>query len=151
MILAANTFIVKDNKILLGFKKRGFGMNKWNIFGGKKDDGETYAEAAQREVFEECSLNVTSLTEKALINFSWTNKDLKFEVHVFQALKFEGQAEESEEMLPQWFDIEAIPYKKMWPDNKLWWPLFLAGHQLKADFIYGPKDKLLEHKISIIS
>lgn len=150
MILAATTFIIKDGKILLGFKKRGFGMNKWNTFGGKLDKDETYIEAAQREVFEECNLNVLSLEEKAIVRFSWTNNDDKFEVHVFRALKFEGQVEESEEMLPQWFDLDKIPYDKMWPDNKLWWPLFLEGKKIEASFLYGPKNKLLEHKIDTI-
>jgi 8-oxo-dGTP diphosphatase/2-hydroxy-dATP diphosphatase len=33
--------IHQKNKILLGFKKRGFGKNKWNGFGGKVEEGET--------------------------------------------------------------------------------------------------------------
>ncbi len=150
MILAATTFIIKDNKILLGFKKRGFGMNKWNTFGGKLDQGETYEEAAKREVFEECELNVFSLEEKAVINFSWTNNNDKFEVHAFQTLQFDGQPVESEEMLPQWFDLDKIPYKKMWPDNQLWWPIVLQGDKIKANFVYGPKDKLVEYNIESI-
>ena len=150
MILAANTFIIQDGKILLGFKKRGFGMSKWNIFGGKIDDSESYAEAAQREVFEECGLNVTSLEEKAVINFSWDNDGLKFEVHVFEALKFTGQPEESEEMLPQWFALDDIPYKKMWPDNKLWLPLLLQGKKIKANFLYNQKNILIKHEINIV-
>ncbi|MDQ5938456.1 MAG: 8-oxo-dGTP diphosphatase / 2-hydroxy-dATP diphosphatase [Patescibacteria group bacterium] len=150
MILAATTFIIKDNKILLGFKKRGFGMNKWNTFGGKLDKGESYEEAAKREVFEECELNILSLEEKATLNFSWVNNKDKFEVHVFQAISFTGQPVESEEMLPQWFDLDKIPYAKMWPDNKLWWPLFLAGQKINASFVYGPKDKLLTQQIELI-
>mgnify|MGYP001082927151 CR=1 FL=1 len=35
-------------RILLGMKKRGFGMNKWNGFGGKIEQGETLLEAAAR-------------------------------------------------------------------------------------------------------
>ena len=29
----------KNEKVLLGRKKRGFGMGKWNGFGGKMDPG----------------------------------------------------------------------------------------------------------------
>jgi len=53
-------------------------------------------------------------------------------------------------MLPQWFDLDKIPYSKMWPDNQIWWPLFLEGKKIKADFLYGPQNKLLKHKIDII-
>ena len=33
------TLITKDNQILLGLKKRGFGMGKYNGFGGKLEPG----------------------------------------------------------------------------------------------------------------
>jgi 8-oxo-dGTP diphosphatase/2-hydroxy-dATP diphosphatase len=45
---------VKDSstkKILLGLKKRGFGMNKWNGFGGKLETNETFLECAERYIF----------------------------------------------------------------------------------------------------
>jgi len=41
--------IIRDNgKLLLGYKKRGFGMNKINGFGGKVEKGETVLEGAIR-------------------------------------------------------------------------------------------------------
>lgn len=36
------------DKVLLGFKKRGFGVNKWNGFGGKVNPNESICEAAVR-------------------------------------------------------------------------------------------------------
>ncbi len=33
-------YILKDDQILLGMKKRGFGVGKWNGFGGKVKLGE---------------------------------------------------------------------------------------------------------------
>ena len=39
---------MKNNQILLGYKKRGFGKGKWNGFGGKVEKGETPQEAAIR-------------------------------------------------------------------------------------------------------
>ena len=38
--------IDEQNRILLGRKKRGFGANKYNGFGGKLDDGESFRECA---------------------------------------------------------------------------------------------------------
>lgn len=40
--------IMKDNRLLLGMKKRGFGKGRWNGFGGKVQGGETIIEAAKR-------------------------------------------------------------------------------------------------------
>lgn len=44
------TLIIVRNgdKTLLGFKKRGFGVGKWNGFGGKVEPGETIIDAAKR-------------------------------------------------------------------------------------------------------
>ena len=40
--------IMKNNQILLGMKKRGFGVNRWNGFGGKLQPGESILDAAKR-------------------------------------------------------------------------------------------------------
>lgn len=41
-------FIRKASEILLGLKKRGFGKNKWNGFGGKVEKGESIFQGAIR-------------------------------------------------------------------------------------------------------
>ena len=48
--------IDEQNRILLGRKKRGFGADKYNGFGGKLDDGESFRDCAIRELFEESGL-----------------------------------------------------------------------------------------------
>lgn len=37
-----------STKVLLGMKKRGFGVDRWNGFGGKVEANETIVEAAKR-------------------------------------------------------------------------------------------------------
>ena len=37
-------FLRNETKVLLGMKKRGFGVDKWNGFGGKVEVGETGAD-----------------------------------------------------------------------------------------------------------
>ena len=41
-------FVLKPGKVLLGYKKRGFGVDRWNGFGGKVQQDETIEEAAKR-------------------------------------------------------------------------------------------------------
>jgi len=42
------TIIRNNGNILLGMKKRGFGVGRWNGFGGKVNSDETILEAAKR-------------------------------------------------------------------------------------------------------
>ncbi len=141
------TLIQKDQELLLGLKKRGFGMGKWNGFGGKLEPGETIIEAASREVYEECNLASKNLVEFGLINFSWLSKQQDLEVHVFKCTEFSGEVEESEEMKPAWFSLDKIPYNKMWDDANYWLPLFLANKKFEADFIFDDNDKVIKHEI----
>lgn len=49
-------FPIQGDTILLGMKKRGFGANWWNGFGGKLESGESYEASAVRETNEEVGL-----------------------------------------------------------------------------------------------
>ena len=42
--------VVQPGRVLLGMKKRGFGVGKWNGFGGKVQPGESIEEAARRYI-----------------------------------------------------------------------------------------------------
>lgn len=39
---------LQNKKILLGYKKRGFGKDKWNGLGGKVEPNETIFDGARR-------------------------------------------------------------------------------------------------------
>ena len=44
--------VLRDgNRVLLGLKKRGFGVGRWNGFGGKLEKKETPLQSAQRYRF----------------------------------------------------------------------------------------------------
>jgi len=143
--------IEKDNKVLLGMKKRGFGMGKWNGFGGKVQEGETIEDAAKREIFEEASVTVDSMEKLGTLDFCWKGKEQDIlEVNIFKATDFSGEPSESEEMKPQWFGINEIPFEKMWPDDKYWMPLFLENKKFTGRFVFDENSQVLEHELSEI-
>lgn len=41
-------FVLEPGRVLLGMKKRGFGVGRWNGFGGKVQLGESIEEGAIR-------------------------------------------------------------------------------------------------------
>ncbi|XP_059177278.1 oxidized purine nucleoside triphosphate hydrolase-like [Physella acuta] len=139
---------VRDNgKVLLGLKKRGFGCGLWNGFGGKVERGETIIEGAKRELLEESGVVADILNKVGLITFQFENDPVLLEVHVFQTSEYKGRPIETEEMKPQWYLENSIPFSQMWPDDKIWFPYLLKGKQFEAFFLFRGMDLILDHWI----
>jgi 8-oxo-dGTP diphosphatase/2-hydroxy-dATP diphosphatase len=139
--------IYQHPKVLLGMKKRGFGAGRWNGFGGKVTPEETIEEAAIREMREEAGVEVKNLREAGVLNFEFRDSPEVLEVHIFRSDDFSGEPEESEEMKPQWFHINEIPFGLMWPDDKYWLPLFLDGKKFRGSFLFGKSNVILKYKL----
>lgn len=134
-------------KILLGMKKRGFGEGRWNGFGGKVQSGETIEKAALRELKEEAGIEARGISKAGVINFEFRGNPEILEVHIFRGQDFSGEPMESEEMRPKWFNADKIPLDEMWPDDRHWLPLFLAGKKFRGHFLFGASDKILRHSL----
>ena len=135
-------------KILLGMKKRGFGAGRWNGFGGKVASTETIEDAARREMQEEAGVKVENLDKVGIIDFEFKGNPEIIQVHIFKSDNFSGEPRESEEMKPQWFHVDEIPFKEMWPDDIHWMPLFLSGKKFKGRFLFGESDVILEQELT---
>ncbi|KAK7022015.1 Nudix (Nucleoside diphosphate linked moiety X)-type motif 1 [Halocaridina rubra] len=146
------TLIRSGNKVLLGFKKRGFGQGKWNAFGGKVEKGESLEEAAIREVHEESGIEIVGGVEKVgELEFTFEGESNLMDVHVFAAKSFKGEPVETEEMRPQWFPIEDLPYSQMWPDDYLWYPIILKGGKFRGAFHFQGHDIILSQKLEEVN
>lgn len=155
--------LIRENEdkkeLLLAMKKRGFGAGKWNGVGGKLDskkgDGDI-VKAAIREAEEEIGVKIKELEKVAVLSFYFPYISKKERnqwdqnVHVFLVKNWKGKPIESEEMLPQWFKIQEIPFGQMWDDDKLWLPLVLNGKKLKADFIFKKGEVIVKHDIKVV-
>lgn len=143
--------VIKDGRVLLGMKKRGFGEGRWNGFGGKVMEGETIEDAAVREMREESGVEVKDPEEVGVLEFVFPDKSLPVhEVHIYTAGSFEGSPSESEEMRPQWFAFGDVPYEEMWPDDRFWLPKVLAGKKVAGRFEFGPGDAIIAQHLEEI-
>jgi 8-oxo-dGTP pyrophosphatase MutT (NUDIX family) len=135
-------------KVLLGYKKVGFGAGKYTCFGGKIEAGETAVAAAVRELAEESGLEAGAQDLEAMgtltFRFPW-RPAWSQKVYVFVASRWRGHLGESREMIPAWFAVEAIPYADMWQDSAHWLPRILAGQRIRAYFTFGPDNERLDH------
>jgi len=131
-------FLVRNGRVLLGMKKRGFGAGKWNGIGGKVKDGEGIGQAAMRELEEECGVSAGRLEKLAELDFFFTQRpEWDQKVHVFIAREWDGEPSETEEMRPGWFSSDELPFHSMWQDDPHWLPLVLEGKKVRARFVFG--------------
>ncbi len=140
--------IHQDNKVLLGMKKRGFGEGRWNGFGGKVLPEESIEAAALRELREEAGITSDACQKRGVLRFSFEGKPEILETHVFSLTRFEGNPQETEEMKPQWFEHNAIPYTAMWPDDQHWLPLLLAHKNFMGEFHFKDQNSLLRYTLN---
>ncbi|KAG8823909.1 hypothetical protein FRC19_002882 [Serendipita sp. 401] len=174
-----NAFLVDEgaNKILLGYKKRGFAQGIYNGFGGKVDPGETSIQAAHRELDEEAQVQAP-LQHCGVLLFYQNGHEYAHEIDLYRAETWTGIPTETEEMKPRWFDIppptsdfialaqqlkrddgveeetkvETMPLHRMWKDDMLWMPLFLSKRRFvgRVDLVdpkQGDTQKSLLHPL----
>jgi len=136
-------------RILLAMKKVRFGAGKYNGTGGGVEAGETPAQAAVREAQEETGVRVelSDLEPMGTIEFSFEGKpDWSRHVYLFRSSVWSGIPTESDEMKPEWFDFDKIPYEKMWIDDKFWLPKIIDGKKIKAKFHFNNDGSAILHQ-----
>lgn len=141
-------FVIRGGECLLIRKKRGLGAGKINAPGGRLEPGESALDAAVREVIEEVGVTPLEPRERGTLAFEFVDGYRLF-CHVFSADRCEGEAHETDEALPTWTPLDAIPYGEMWADDALWLPRMLAGWGFSGRFVFDG-DRLLSHALELV-
>ena len=145
-------------RVLLIDKKTGHGAGKINAPGGKLEPDESPLQCAQREVYEEVGLRVAHARLAAELKFVDTQAPQWFG-YAFVADEFAGVPKETREARPFWCDLDALPYARMWEDDRFWLPLILptpetapvaAGQKVAGEFLFT-RGKLLAYRCYVRS
>ncbi len=134
-IHATLMFIVQGDEILLIEKKRGLGAGKINGPGGKIDPGETALEAVIRETEEELCITPLEISKVGELQFEMSHVP-NIRCHVYRAEGFEGTPTETDEAVPLWTKLDAIPYDRMWEDDRHWMPHLISNTTFHGRFIF---------------
>lgn len=140
-------FVIRDGRILLIHKKTGLGAGKINGPGGRLEPGETPAQAAIREVEEELCVTPMGVRKAGELRFQFVD-GYALHGYVFCADDCDGTPQETREAAPLWVDLEAIPYDRMWADDRTWIPHMLAGRNFSGRFIFDG-DQMLDHVLDV--
>jgi 8-oxo-dGTP diphosphatase len=139
---ATLVFVVRGGEVLLIRKKRGLGAGKVNGPGGKLDPGESILACAIREVEEELCVTPTGLEQSGELQFQFTD-GYSIHVSVFRADDCDDEPRETDEAIPLWTALDAIPYDEMWEDDRIWLPLLIAGERFSGRFVFDG-DRMLD-------
>jgi 8-oxo-dGTP diphosphatase len=140
-------FVIRNGEVLLIRKKTGLGAGKINGPGGRIDPGESDEEGAVREVEEELLVTPTGVRKAGELFFQFTDG---YALHgaVFTARDFTGTPTETREASPLWRPVDAVPFDDMWADDRLWFPLMLAGKGFAGWFVFEG-DLMLDARVEV--
>lgn len=146
--------LVKDNRVLLGMKKKKLGKGKYNAFGGKVEIGETIEEAALRELYEETGgklpgnygVHAKEYCKVGEITYIFPDQPEHNQVmHIYLVKQWQGETKETDEMTAEWFSYDKIPYEQMWDNDKHWLPLVLEGKKIRGKIIHDENNTTEKH------
>ena len=148
---------VKEGKVLLGMKTRKIGMGCWNGYGGGVEDGETIPQSALRELEEESGLKakIENLEKVAIVDFHNEKSDGSMfvsRVHFFLVKDWKGEPKETEDgamITPTFFNFTDLPYDKMMPADREFFPYILSGKKVLVESHYTPFQKELKREVKI--
>lgn len=138
-------FIFRPGEVLLILKKRGLGGGKINAPGGRIEPGETPFQAAIRETREEVGLTPHAPRKMGELFFQFTD-GYSLHCHVFRAEGADGVLVETDEAVPMWTRLDAVPYDRMWADDAHWLPIVIGGEGFRGRFIFD-NEAMLDHHV----
>jgi 8-oxo-dGTP diphosphatase len=71
-----------ETKVLMCLRSKDPYQGKYNLVGGKVEDGEDYLASAYRELFEETGISKTDLVLKMFMDFVWHPIDMQMMVYI---------------------------------------------------------------------
>lgn len=140
-------FVRRAGQVLLIRKKRGLGAGKINGPGGRIDGAETPLQAAIREVEEELRVTPIDVELRGELAFQFVDGYALY-VYVFSAKGCSGEPQETDEAVPLWTPIGAVPFHEMWADDRLWFPHMLSDRSFRGNFLFD-EDEMLGYEVQL--
>ncbi len=144
---ATLVFVIDAERVLLIRKKRGLGAGKISGPGGRIEPGESPEQCAVRETREELGIEPIAPEHVGELWFQFVD-GYSLHVHVFRSEGFAGEPRETEEAVPMWHDVGALPYDEMWEDDRHWLPHLLSRRGFVGRFVFDG-DRLLHFEVEV--
>ncbi len=128
-------FLRRGPEVLLIEKLRGHGAGRINGPGGKPEPAETPVDCAIRETVEEVGVRPLDPRLAGVFRFV-DEEDADWLGYVYLARSFVGTPTATAEAVPEWHRADALPFERMWDDDRHWLPRVLAGERVEGNFLF---------------
>lgn len=102
-------------------------------------------------MLEEVSVTPRDLVKVAELYFYFPTVEIpekwNQKVHVYVTWSWEGEVWESEEIQPEWFAMEKVPFDLMWDDAKYWLNDVLDWKKVVWNFTFNNELGVLEYEV----
>ncbi len=118
--------MIKDDKIFLWEKKKGFALGVLNWVWWKQEWNESIEECMIREAKEEIWIDILKQEKVWIMHFYFEKKpEWNLDLNLFKIDSWNWEIIETEEIRPFWSPLDKIPYERMWADDIYWLPRIL--------------------------
>ncbi len=143
-------YIEKDNKYLMLHrikKENDENHDKWVGIGGKLEDGESPFDCVRREVLEEVSLNLNSVSYRGIITFVSDAYGTEY-MHLFHSNDFSGNIPDNcDEGVPSWVPKDKIAELPIWEGDKIFLRLLDEEKRFFSLKLIYEGDSLVSHNL----
>ena len=92
---------------------------------------------------EEAGIEAQNMEKVGILEFEFHGDPELWEVHIFKTKDYEGEIVETDEMRPEWFHVDYIPFEDMWQDDQHWMPLFLEDKKFVGKFLFDEDQNII--------
>jgi len=131
-------FVVRGDKFLMGKRLGAHGHDTWSVPGGHLEFGESFEEAARREVAEETGLSITNIRFAAITNDLFPIERKHYVTIWMLSDYYAGQPitlEPNKYVDHDWYNFDCLPTPLFSPWNQLQNSPFIQDIKRQIDLV----------------
>jgi ADP-ribose pyrophosphatase YjhB (NUDIX family) len=143
-------YIMKAGHVLLAQPTAGTNLELWHGLAGTTEIGETAKMAASRVVKTTIGVNpMLQEPPSEILYHDHTHQNWK--VTIFRVASYEGEIMETPTLKLQWWPVDTLPVKNMWPGDDEWLPLLVEGKPFSGEIWFDERGKVAKRDFQMIS